>query len=128
MKYVLSLLCLLNISTGYASDFRHWSKWTTAEKVEYAAFTALNYTDFAQTKICVNQFPKCKEINPLFGSSPNDATLAAAFLLSQLGYYYVIGISEHNSYAKKSRFAIIPVKLAIVISNDSQGIKISKVW
>ena len=128
-KTILGLLCLLMTNLGYAGEFRHWSDWTTEEKLEYSAYTLLNYTDFAQTELCINQYPKCKEANPFIGSSkPNDSIIVGAFLLSQLSYYYIIGISDSSSMAKKSRPFLMAVKIGIVVSNDSQGIKISKVW
>lgn len=128
-KIILSLLCLLMTNLGFAGEFRHWSDWTTEEKLEYSAYTLLNYTDFSQTELCVSQYPKCKEANPFLGSSkPNDATLVAAFILSQASYYYLIGMSGIDSDAKKSRPFLFALKIGIVISNDSQGIKISKVW
>lgn len=128
-KIILGLLCLLVTNLGYAGEFRHWSEWTKEEKLEYSAYTLLNYTDFAQTEMCISQYPRCKEANPFLGSSrPNDATLVSAFILSQVSYYYIIGISDSDSMAKKSRPFLMAIKVGIVFSNDSQGIKISKVW
>jgi hypothetical protein len=122
------LLALMTITSSNASEFRHWSDWTTAEKLEYTAFTLVNYTDFAQTERCISMYPKCKEINPILGSKPNDATIAAAFLISQWGYYHLMGTSHYDEAARKTKPFMFAWKLTIVLSNDNQGIKISKVW
>jgi hypothetical protein len=95
MKQILFLLFLLMANLGNATEFRHWSDWTTAEKLEYTAFTLVNYTDFAQTERCISVYPKCKELNPFLGSKPNDATIAAAFLISQWGYYHLMGTAHY---------------------------------
>lgn len=122
MKYILCLLCLLGINLGYAGEFRHWSDWTIEEKIEYIAFTSLNYTDFAQTEICVSQYPKCREANPIFGPTPNDATIVSAFVLTQIAHYHLIG------YDNQYRWLLFGIKLGVVISNDYNGIRVTQVW
>jgi hypothetical protein len=127
MKLLWSLILLLGGTSSVASEFRHWTDWTQREKIEFATFTALNYTDFAQTNVCLKQYPKCKEANPLYGTNPNPEWLVAGFLVNQIGYYWLIGISEYSD-SSKYRPYLLATKIMIVVNNDRQGINISKVW
>ena len=118
----LILLFLFLFPTNALSEFRHYNDWTTREKLEFASYALVNYTDYAQTEYCFREIPTCKEINPILGKNPSDGLLVGAFLASQLSYYYLIGSSsEHRKW-------IFAFKIAIVVSNDINGVSISKVW
>jgi hypothetical protein len=128
-KLILSLLCLFATNLGFADQARDWSDWTDAEKAEYIAFTFVNYTDFAQTELCISQkIMPCEEQNPIFGKYPNDSTLALGFLSSQAVYYLMIRHSDQYPVLEKTRWFLFGTKMTIVWANDYNGIRVNKVW
>lgn len=128
-KIILSLLCLFATNLGFANQARDWSDWTDAEKAEYIAFTFVNYTDFAQTELCVSQrLMPCKEANPILGKYPNDSTLALAFLTTQASYYFAIRHSDQYPFLEKYRLFLFGAKVGIVLANEYSGIAVHKVW
>ncbi|MDC3266403.1 hypothetical protein OAU13_00590 [bacterium] len=130
MKIFWGLLLIIILSTNSnAGEFRHWTDWSNEEKLEYAAFTLINYTDFAQTSLCVKQkvWTGCHEENPVFGQYPSDAKLAIGFTASQILYYYLMGKSDNPSY-EKFRMVFLGTKIAVVWANDYNGIRVNKVW
>ena len=130
MSKILLFLFFALFSPIIRADMRHWDNWTLEEKTEYLLFTTVNYTDFRQAELCVSQkiLPLCEEKNPLLGSSPNDATIAASFVLTQTAYYYLIGKSHESERYKQIRWVLLGAKITIVYANHYNGIHVSKVW
>jgi hypothetical protein len=129
MKYA-TILFLVLFGCELNSKQRDWHDWKDTEKAEYIGYTIINYADFKQTELCISQkvVSPCEEKNPLFGSQPNDATIAAGFLLGQVGYYMMIKYSDDYPILKHARWAVLGSKIAIVWTNDESGIRINKVW
>lgn len=128
-KKVLFLFFTI-FSTIIQAESRHWNDWNTEEKTEYLLFTTANYIDFRQTELCVSQkiFPSCEEKNPFLGKFPNDATIAASFVLTQAAYYYLIANSHESKNYERIRLVMLGAKITIVWANHYNGIHISKVW
>lgn len=126
MRYLLIIaLCLYSQIT----ESRDWHDWKDTEKAEYIGYTFLNYTDFRQTELCVSQkLFKCEEHNPLLGKHPSDATIAAGFLINQVGYYMLIKYSDDYPILEQTRWILFGAKVSIVWANDYNGLRVNKVW
>jgi hypothetical protein len=128
IKFLIILFFIIS-PVAEAGEFRHFSDWSQAEKIEFFSYTGLTAIDYHQTKWAMRQYDDqgdriYYEANPLFGKTPDNTTFLAVQLLGIGLYYYMIG----KDYSKVQRGLALGFRLGVVIHNDNVGAKITKVF
>lgn len=116
MKTIIALwLCLL-MSASQAQS----RPWTDEEKLLGATALTLHAIDTAQTSYGMKH--GYRELNPILGSHPSDDKLAAFFVLSTLGSFYILDTYEEDR--KIGLYWMIGVKSIVVGRHIGMGLKV----
>ena len=104
-----------------ADEFRHWNKWTKAEKTSFVAYNAISYVDYKQTAWALDSSCECyEEGNPVLGRNPHPDKLLIIHAVANYTLYRMIGNSQPDTKTKMI-WGISAVRLGVVIHNDSVG-------
>jgi len=103
------------MSNAYASR-----EWTDQERVMGWSLLALNAIDFKQTSYAMGH--NYHETNPMIGSHPSNAKLAALFLATSITGYYVL--DYFDDHRTTLLYIGLGVKAAIVGNHIGIGLKL----
>ena len=122
VKILLTVLLLGLTTTVHANEFRHWNEWTNKEKVSFAAYNALTYIDYSQTKRALSHPCGCYvESNPIFGKDPHPDKLAIANVLASAYLYRYLGKQDPDG-GLPALWIVSGMRVGVIIHNDQVGI------
>jgi hypothetical protein len=115
------ILALAAPSASYAAD-----DWTGADTGRELAYLGLLAVDCSQTwRGSVEHPGQYQETNPLLGTNPSGARLAAACAGSALGHYAISLLIRESKYRELWQWLTIGVEVYAVENNINAGLKIS---
>lgn len=130
-KLLAALIMLLVSSAASASEFRHFSDWTTEEKMWFSSYSLLSYVDYKQTTWMLNQTNHVgeytyEEKNPFLPKRVKNHQLAAAKVTSMMFQYWIVGKYGFEKETVKWGLIFNTVSQgAVVVRNHSIGININ---